>query len=77
MLFVGTIVNGTVIFDVPPGLLDGTRVYVVVKLETKPASNLGAMLLRHAGKATGLPEDAAAQHDHSLDDPFCPKMLVR
>jgi hypothetical protein len=24
------------------------------------------MLLRHAGKAEGLPEDAAAQHDHYL-----------
>jgi predicted DNA-binding antitoxin AbrB/MazE fold protein len=29
-------------------------------------SPLGEALLRHAGKAVGLPEDMAAQHDHYL-----------
>lgn len=66
MSFEGTIMNGTVVFDEPPALPDGTRVAVVVVGPAKPASDLGAMLLRHAGKAKGLPEDAAAQHDHYL-----------
>lgn len=66
MSFEGTIVNGTVVFDEPPPLPDGTRVDVVAKKEPEAASSLGAMLLRHAGKAKGLPEDAAAQHDHYL-----------
>jgi len=66
MSFEGTIMNGTVVFDEPPALPDGTRVAVVVVEPAKPASDLGAMLLRHAGKAKGLPEDAAAQHDHYL-----------
>ena len=38
-------------------------------LEAEDAQNspsLGEMLLRHAGKAVGLPEDMAAQHDHYL-----------
>lgn len=64
----GTVVNGAVVFDTPLPLPDGTRVGVVVKPEQPPAaaSALGAALLRHAGKAKGLPEDAAAQHDHYL-----------
>ena len=48
------------------GLAEGARVEVVVKPATPPASPLGEMLLRHAGKAVGLPEDLAAQHDHYL-----------
>ncbi len=38
-------------------------------LEAEDAQNspsLGEVLLRHAGKAVGLPEDMAAQHDHYL-----------
>ena len=34
--------------------------------DAQPTSSLGEMLLRHAGKAVGLPEDMAAQHDHYL-----------
>jgi len=66
MSFEGTIVNGTVVFDVPPPVPDGTKVDVTVKPAPPAASDLGSLLLRHAGKAQGLPADAAAQHDHYL-----------
>jgi len=66
MSFEGTIVNGTVVFDEPPALPEGTRVEVVAKSPPAAASDLGALLLRHAGTANGLPPDAAAQHDHYL-----------
>lgn len=66
MSFEGTMLNGTVVFAEPTALPDGTVVEVVVKAPEKVASDLGAMLLRHAGKAKGLPPDAAAQHDHYL-----------
>ena len=42
------------------------RVEVDIESAAKPSSSLGEMLLRHAGKAVGLPEDMAAQHDHYL-----------
>jgi hypothetical protein len=66
MLLEGTIRNGTIVLDQPPALPDGARVEVVIKLAAKAASPLGEMLLRHAGKAVGLPEDMAAEHDHYL-----------
>jgi hypothetical protein len=60
----GTIQNGVVVFDDNHPLVDGTRVEVIVREPVKAKSPLGEMLLRHAGTAQGLPEDAAAQHDH-------------
>ena len=66
MSFEGTIVNGGVVLDAPAPLPDGTRVKLVVEAPAEAASELGAMLLRHAGKGEGLPPDAAAQHDHYL-----------
>jgi hypothetical protein len=66
MSFEGTIVNGTVVWDEPLALPEGTRVNLVVEVPEEAASDLGNMLLRHAGKAKGLPADAAAQHDHYL-----------
>ena len=66
MMLEGTIRNGTIVLDQPPALPDGKRVQVEIKLVAKAASPLGEMLLRHAGKAVGLPEDMATQHDHYL-----------
>ena len=45
---------------------DAARVAVEIKPISTALSPLGEMLLRHAGKAVGLPEDMAAQHDHYL-----------
>ncbi len=66
MAIKGTVQNGVVVFDQPGSMLDGTRVEVVVKERSAPASPLAAKLLKHAGKALGLPDDLAEQHDHYL-----------
>lgn len=66
MTFQGTVVNGMIVLDVPQPLPEGTRVDVTIQTALPAASSLGAALLKHAGKAQGLPEDMAAQHDHYL-----------
>ncbi len=66
MLLEGTIRNGTIVLDQPSPMPDGLRVEVEIKTAIHPSSSLSEMLLRHAGKAVGLPEDLAAQHDHYL-----------
>jgi hypothetical protein len=62
----GTVVNGVIVLDAKEKLPEGTRVEIHCKEVPKAASPLGEMLLRHAGKAVGLPEDLAEQHDHYL-----------
>jgi len=66
MLLEGVVRNGKIELDPPKELPEGMRVDVLPRSESKPTSSLGEMLLRHAGKAVGLPEDMAAQHDHYL-----------
>lgn len=66
MLLEGTVVKGTIVLDGDQKLPEGARVEVAVKPVQQAASPLGEVLLRHAGKAVGLPEDMAAQHDHYL-----------
>ncbi|MFT3882754.1 MAG: hypothetical protein QM703_24265 [Gemmatales bacterium] len=66
MLLEGVVRNGKIELDPPQTLPEGARVDVHMKAESPPASSVGEMLLRHAGKAVGLPKDMAAQHDHYL-----------
>ena len=66
MLLEGTVRNGKIELDPPQTLPEGVRVEIVLKQEAQAASSLGEMLLRHTGKAVGLPEDMADQHDHYL-----------
>ncbi len=66
MTLEGTVKNGIIVLDQPDALTEGMRVEVTVKQLPKAASPLGEILLRHAGKAQGLPEDLAEQHDHYL-----------
>jgi hypothetical protein len=66
MTLEGTVINGTLVLDRPVEAPDGTRVVVEVTQVPPAASPLGDVLLRHAGKAVGLPEDMAEQHDHYL-----------
>jgi hypothetical protein len=66
MSLAGTVVNGVVVPDEQGKLPEGTRVEIHFKEAPKAASPLGEMLLRHAGKAVGLPDDFAEQHDHYL-----------
>ncbi len=62
----GTVIEGVIVLDDSAKLPEGARVEVTVKSPEQPASPLAATLLKHAGKAQGLPEDLAAQHDHYL-----------
>ncbi len=66
MSFHGIVVNGAIVLEGQVQLPDGTKVEVQVQDPPKAASPLGEMLLKHAGRAEGLPEDLAAQHDHYL-----------
>jgi hypothetical protein len=71
MELTGVINNGTVVFDQPCGIPDGTKVTVQIEkaidaTAASAPSTLGKRLLKHAGTVTGLPEDLAEQHDHYL-----------
>jgi len=66
MALEGTVVHGVVVFDGKETLPKGTRVEIYIKEVPKATSPLGEMLLRHAGKAVGLPEDMAEHLDHYL-----------
>jgi hypothetical protein len=66
MTLLGTVVNCTIVLDQPCPFPQGSRVEIVLEAAPTECSPLGEMLLRHAGTATGLPEDMAEQHDHYL-----------
>jgi len=73
MVYSGHIKNGVVVFDQPVALPDGLEVCIEVpeKASTTPISEEqiptpSEILLKYAGKAVGLPEDAARNHDHYL-----------
>jgi hypothetical protein len=79
MEYDGTIKDGVVVFSGNVPLPDGTRVRVApvaepaVADETSPPttgpepSTLGQRLMKFAGRARGLPGDAARNHDHYLN----------
>lgn len=73
MIYRGHVKNGTVVLDPPDALPDG----VLVRIEVVPSQpeeplldeegqTLGDKLMKFAGRAVGLPEDAARNHDHYL-----------
>ena len=73
----GKVKNGKVLLDDPRALPDGTEVEVrpakkpkaikTRKPKTKiPRRSLAERLANVIGKATGLPPDAAVNHDHYL-----------
>jgi hypothetical protein len=71
MVYSGHIKNGVVVFDQPVVLPEGMEVSVEVpatgpnkpQREKLPPTQ---SLLKYAGKAVGLPEDASENHDHYL-----------
>jgi len=67
MVYKGHIKNGKVVFDEQATPPEGAAVRVEVVEETadQPES-LHQFLLSIAGKAVGLPADAAINHDHYL-----------
>ncbi len=73
MVYRGHVEKGIVVLDDPIALPEG----LAVNVEPSAASHqeaeldengqtLGQKLLRHAGKAVGLPPDLARNHDHYL-----------
>ena len=71
MAYTGKVKGGVVLMDKMVSLAEGTVVRVVPvvsqELRRRPApGSLGAMLLKFAGKAKGLPRDLAMNHDHYL-----------
>ena len=73
IIYRGHVKNGVVVLDDVVTLPEGLSVNVeCVAGETVPAARheggetLGQKLLKHVGKATGLPADAARNHDHYL-----------
>jgi len=74
MTYRGTVRNGVVVVENAPALAEGTRVRVEVPMGSKKTkatarkskTRLGKMLLKHAGKASGLPADSARNHEHYL-----------
>lgn len=73
MVYRGRVKNGVVVLDPPGALPEGVEVRVeIVPAESEgplleeQGQTLGQKLMKYAGRAVGLPEDAAAQHNHYL-----------
>jgi hypothetical protein len=73
MQYRGHVKNGVVVLDEKTTLPDGIEVKVefAFDVEEPPVldengETLGQKLLKHAGKAVGLPADLAVNHDHYL-----------
>jgi hypothetical protein len=65
MQYEGHVVGGVVVLDDKTNLPEGTRVLVVpIAIET--TNTLAEKFRNVIGKATSLPEDMAAQHDHYI-----------
>lgn len=73
MTYRGRMQGGVVVLDEPAGLADGT-VVTVQPVTPQPSvdvvgpvpSPMAKSLLELAGRAKGLPKDAARNHDHYL-----------
>jgi hypothetical protein len=66
MTYHGHVRNGVVVVDGALGLPEGAEVQVVVLAANDQGPTLGERLMKHSGKAEGLPADLARNHDHYL-----------
>ena len=73
MVYRGHVKDGVVVVDDPVVLPEGLHVRIEIPTEEpnpvtagEASQTLGQMLLKYAGKAVGLPSDAARNHDHYL-----------
>ena len=71
MTYQGHVEKGVVVVDDAVTLPDGLRVTIEPSRGEETAldengQTLGQKLMRHAGKAVGLPTDLAENHDHYL-----------
>jgi hypothetical protein len=65
MVYRGRVSNGVVVLEEGANLREGTEVRVEVA-QDPPRKTLYERLENVAGKATGLPDDFAEQHDHYI-----------
>jgi len=71
MTYRGRVQGGVVLLDPETSLPEGTLVSIEAieqteRTATPPKETLSEVLLKFAGKAQGLPPDAARNHDHYL-----------
>jgi len=66
MTYRGHVKNGLIVLDDHVTLPDGAEVTVELLGEEHSKPTLGQVLLKHAGKAKGLPPDASRNLDHYL-----------
>lgn len=66
VVYVGHVRNGVVVFEGDPPLAEGTAVRVEPIESEGGGSSLSEKLMRVAGRAGGLPQDLARNHDHYL-----------
>jgi hypothetical protein len=64
MTYHGLVKDGQITLDHGVSLPEGAEVQVEVIEAPQNGEDLQAVLLRHAGKGRGLPDDLAANHDH-------------
>ncbi len=65
MIYHGQIKNGVVVLDEKPELPEGTEVQVQA-IPSAPRKTLAERFQNVIGRATDLPEDMAAEHDHYI-----------
>jgi hypothetical protein len=65
MQYEGQITGGVVVLDANASLPEGTRVRIV-PIAPEESQTLAERFRNVIGKATSLPEDMAAQHDHYI-----------
>ncbi len=66
MVYRGHVQNGAVVVDGAPGLPEGAEVRIELLPAEEQGTTLGQRLMKHCGKASGLPTDLARNHDHYL-----------
>jgi hypothetical protein len=73
MIYRGHVKGGVVVLESPNVLPEGVEVRIEVvpseiegPLLDEHGETLGQKLMKYAGRAVGLPEDAASSHDHYL-----------
>ena len=78
MNYRGHVKDGLVVLDTPGLLPEGAEVRIEVVSSEKEGplldekgETLGDKLMKFAGRAVGLPEDAAVNHDHYLYGTRC------
>ena len=66
MEYKGTVKGGVVVLEYGAVLQEGTEVRVEPVGQPQGQTTIGERLMKFAGKAVGLPNDSAKNHDHYL-----------